>query len=128
MIEFWSSSIHQPGKPEEPISWAFLALSEDYDALKELSEGMPGYQLIKWVKPGSWALAYEVFASDPDAIGHIEAELGFVGATGEVLNWSKQAVPGLPNPPEFTNFYEDPNTAKRYWVEACPQLVTVSAT
>lgn len=118
-MHVYSNANHQPDRKDQPIAWAFFVISEDEAGLRELDHVMEGYDLVRWIEPGKWALIKEVFWRYGEGIDEVRAELAFYAQMGEELKWELQATPGLLFASDVrTNFYFDPNEAMRYWVEA----------
>lgn len=103
---------------KEPEFWAFFVISENKEHLEQLQEGMPDYQLYKWIRGGTWALCREIEWDKGKGLAAIQEELAFYRTVGEELNWEAQSTPGLPlGEREIDqNFYPDPNAAMRAWL------------
>jgi len=119
-MQIYSNANFNPGSKEQPIAWAFFLISDDQEAMQKLDLVMDGYELVKWIEPGKWALIKEVFWRHGDGIEDVKAELAFFKSQDDTLNWETQATPGMDylGGDVAGNFYADPNEAMRYWVES----------
>ena len=122
-MKVYSNANHQPTNKHQPICWAFFVISDHLEPLEELSKAMTGYELVRWIQPGKWALVHEIFYHDGEGLSAVKEELAFFKSVGEVIQWEKQGTPGLEYLEQLgteveNNFYADPNDAMRHWMEA----------